>query len=159
MHHWGDDFAYFSDVEDAAEYIREFCVKWARLGGQSKEKYGTARFYANFGVYNLHSLTHPGWANYAWYPKWLIKFDIYYAPIMFKYSGINWLFSKWQPYIYYVAYKKALHKWPHIQAEILDGADYPELLKEHYKKEKNKLHLLDLNGNIVGTWTTMGSEE
>lgn len=130
MHSWGDDFKYFNDVERAAVEIKQFCVKWGRLGGQAKEKYGTARFYAWFGVHGLHNITHPGSAGYAWYPKWLIHCDLFYFPTLFKWAGITWFFSKWQPFIYSLAYKRALKKYPHIREEIISGADYPELIKE-----------------------------
>ncbi len=130
MHSWGDGFKYFNDVEQAAQEIREFCVRWGRLGGQAKEKYGTVRFYAWFGVRGIHNLTHPGWAHYAWYSKWLITCDLYYFPTLFKWTGISWFFSKWQPFIYGVAYSRAIKKYPHIKREIISGADYPELIKE-----------------------------
>jgi hypothetical protein len=130
MHHWGDeDFPYFNDVENAAYEIKEFCVRYGRLGGQSKEKYGTVRFYAKFGVTGFHNLTHPGWVNYAWYPKWLVRFEIYHSPKVFRALGITWFFSKWQPMVYRMAYKRALKKYPHIRKEILSCADYDEFLK------------------------------
>jgi hypothetical protein len=157
MHEWGDGFAYFNDVEQAAQEIKEFCVRWGRLGGQAKEKYGTVRFYAKFGVRGLHSLTHPGWAGYAWYPRWLIIADIYYFPKLFKWTGITWFFSKWQPFIYSTAYKRALKKYPHIQKEIISQADYHELIKGHTRKVGNKLHVLDLEGKVVSTWVSGGN--
>jgi hypothetical protein len=158
MHRWGDGFPYFDDVDNAAYDIRRFCIRWGRLGGQAKEKYGTVRFYTNFGVRGLHSLTHPGYCHYAWYPRWLIYLDIYHLPKFFYWTGIQWFFSKWQPFIYNLAYKRALKKYPHIEAEILSDADYPELIKGHTRSEGNKLHILNTRGETVATWTTHGED-
>lgn len=154
MHDWSDKSVDWKGVGDAAEYIETFCKRWARLGGQSKEKYGTVRFYANFGVFNLLSLTHPGYCHYGPYPKWLIHFDIYYSPTIFKWSGLAWIFSKIQPAIYSKAYINAIHRWPHLRAEILVDADYVELIKGVTRREGNDLHVLGWNGEIISTWTT-----
>ena len=41
MHHYGDGFEYFNDVESAASYIGDYLRKWGRVGvRQTKEKYG-----------------------------------------------------------------------------------------------------------------------
>lgn len=37
----------------------------------------------------------------------------------------NW----WQRFIYRLAYRIAIRKWPHLRQEILNGADWDETLK------------------------------
>lgn len=153
MHKWGDQGVDWNGINDAAEYIGEFCKRWGRIGGQYKEKYGTVRFYAQF-CHSILSLTHPGYAHYGPYPKWLCTFDIYYGRALLKYTGLAWFFSKWQPFIYNLAYQRALKKWPHLRAEILDCADHIELIKGVWRKEGNKTHILGWNDEIITTWKT-----
>lgn len=153
MHNWGDKDVDWEGIDDAAECISSFCRLWGRLGGQSKEKYGTVRFYAHFGASSFLSITHPGYCHYGPYPKWLSTFDIYYGNTILKYLGIQFIFSKIQPFIYNLAYQNALKKWPHLEAEILTGADYPELIKGRTQKEGNNLHIIGAKGNILSTWT------
>lgn len=154
MHQWGDPNVDWNGINNAAIYIETFCRRWGRLGGHSKEKYGTVRFYVNFGARSFLSLTHPGYVHYRPYPKWLTTLDIYYGDKILKYSGLYFLFSKLQPFIYSLAYHRALKKWPHLRAEILCDADYPELIKGVTRKEGNKLHILGWNGEILTTWTS-----
>lgn len=155
MHYWGDGFEYFEDVGDAAEFIGNICRKYGRIGVTcAKEKYGTSRVYCSMGGYNLLSVTHPGYMHYGPYPNWLSSFDIWYGPKLLKFTGTSWILSIWQPIVYSLAYKAALKKYPHIQAEILSCADWPELIKGHTRRDGNKLEILDLNGKVVSTWTS-----
>jgi hypothetical protein len=128
---------------------------YVRRGGKPVWCGNSVRFYAMFGVRNMHSLTHPGWANYAWYPKWLIRFDTTVMPHVFKWTGMRRAFSVWQPFVYSLAYKRALRRWPHLQAEILCDADWPELIRGHTRRDGNDLHILDTDGKVVSTWTTV----
>jgi hypothetical protein len=89
-----------------------------------------------------------------WKAPWFCHFDIYYSPKVLKYTGLSWFLSKWQPFIYNLAYQKALKKWPHLEAEILSAADYPELIKGRTRKEGNKTHILGQDGKILATWET-----
>ena len=158
-HIWADKEFDWGSLYKAVNYVSGFCKRWGRLGGQSKEKYGTLRFYADFGFLCLHGLVYPGYV-YCQFPKWLWKMDIRYIGPFLKKIGLNRLFVKWQSFIYRKAYINACKKWPHIQAEILQNMDYPKLLpKSMIKEEKNKYHILDLQGNIVATWVTYGKEE
>ncbi len=117
---------YYQDINDAAAYIQEYCIKWARLGGDAKEKYGTVRFSPDFGL-SLHNLIYPGHCFYR-FPKWLITADLYViTPMLNKLFGVIW--HKWQSYIYRKAYKNAVSKWPHLRKEILCAADYDEFLE------------------------------
>lgn len=127
FHLWGGDFQYFSDVEDAAYEIGQFCTRWGRISvGQSKEKYGSARVYCHFGWYQLHCITHPGYA-YSQYPHWLWKLDCTLGGRIVR--PFWFIVNPWQKFIYRLAYKRAIKKYPHIRDEILAGADWPDRLE------------------------------
>jgi len=159
FHHWGEETFDWDSLYKAECYISSFCKRWGKLGGQSKEKHGTLRFYANFGSLNLHTLIYPGYV-YSQFPKWLWRIDILYISRFLQKIGLNKLFIKWQVFIYRSAYIKACKKWPNIQPEILCNMDYPELLpKTMYKKTETGFNILDLQGNIVSTWVTCGGKK
>lgn len=129
-HRWGGPFPYFVEVAQAADEIGKFCRKWGRINvTQMKEKYGISCVYCNFGAYQLFSLTHPGYV-YSRYPKWLWSIDIMYISKLFQVCRINDIIVPYQLFIYRLAYKRALKKYPMIKKEILSGADYPEYLKD-----------------------------
>jgi len=89
----------------------------------------TARVYCGFGWYQLHSITHPGYV-YSRYPKWLWCFDIDYLSKIVRI--FNPLTVRYQMWIYRRAYELAFKKWPLIKEEIIDGADYPEIISEYF---------------------------
>jgi hypothetical protein len=126
MHYWGDEEVDWDGINNAADFIYDFCVKWARLGGQSKEKYGQVRFYASFGL-SLHSLCYPGHYFYR-FPKWLITADLFWITPACQKLGLSRLWMWYQSKIYRLAYKKAVEKWPHLRDEVLCAAGYPEFL-------------------------------
>jgi len=127
MHRWGDNTVDWDGIEGAVELISSFSRRWGRLGGQSKEKYGTVRFYAIFGNLSLHTLIYPGYA-YNQFPKWLWVFDLcYIGP--FLNAVVGGMFTRWQVVVYRKAYQKAIKKWPHLRDEILSAADYEEFLE------------------------------
>ena len=120
MHNWGDNFKYFSDVEQAAYEIGQFCRFWGRISvTQTKEKYGTARVYCSFGLWQLNNLFYPGYA-YIQKPIWFMSINV---P-----AWIGYAIVPYQEMIYRLAYKRATAKFPHIREEIIQGADYRELL-------------------------------
>lgn len=127
MHRWGDGFPYFAEVGQAAYEIGEFLRKWGRVSVRdTKEKYGTVRVYLSLGWYQLHSFTHPGYC-YSQYPGWLWKLDVFYFSKIF--SKLNYIVVPFHVWLYKLAYKRALKKYPFIREEILCCADYPKLLK------------------------------
>lgn len=151
MHEWGDKDVDWKGIDDAAYYIADYCRRWGRLGGQYKEKYGTVRFYARFGDLSLHGLIYPGYVYYQ-FPKWLVRVDLAIrTPLHFC---LGHLFTWIQHRVYSRAYRNALKLWPHLQAEILCNADYPELIAGHTRQDGKKLHIIDTNGKIVATWTS-----
>lgn len=127
MHNWGDQNVDWQGIEEAASFIGDYLLKHGRISVmQTKEKYGTVRVYCYLGWESLHSITHPGYM-YTQYPKILAELDYrIFGPIIRKFNKIV---IPYQEYIYRKAYKKAIEKWPHLILEILDGADYDELLK------------------------------
>lgn len=129
MARWGDENVDWEGINNAAQFIHDFCVRWGRLGGDYKEKYGTVRFYAKFGCYSLFSITHPGYVSYYSTWPWFAKFDLRYGNKFVYYTGIQLFFNTIQPLVYRQAYKRAVKKWPHLRTEILCAADYSELLK------------------------------
>lgn len=133
-------------VDLAAQYIHKFCVRWGRLGGQAKEKYGTVRFYAQFSQLGIQSLFFPPY-YYTKLPLWIAKFD--YKVVEKVLSPFNNLWFNYQKFIYSTAYRRALKKFPDIQYEILISADELTFIKGHFKIDGSNIHGLDLNGNII----------
>jgi hypothetical protein len=126
MHDWSDDSVDWKGIEDAAHYIGSNLRRWGRVGvSQTKEKFGTARVYCHFGWYQVHCITHPGYA-YGRYPQWLWSLDCrYFSRCMWL---VNWAVIPFHKWLYRYLYKRALKKWPHLTGEILLGADWTELL-------------------------------
>lgn len=117
-------------VELISHEIQQYCVTWARIGGQAKEKYGTVRFYVNFEPLSLHRLFYPGY-HYIQYSRMpfgkVVKLiDLYVMRyinyLLFPLDGF------WCKYVYRKAYAKAIKKYPYFRKRILSCADYPELL-------------------------------
>lgn len=113
----------------AAEDIGLFLRRVGRVPVREyKEKYGTVRVYCNLGWYNLHCIFYPGYA-YCQFPKWLWHLDVYYGNKLLRYTGIQWLSVKYHIFLYRLAYKRAVAKYPEIRQQILGSADWSELLK------------------------------
>lgn len=126
MHNWGDDGVDWEGINNAAQFIADYCRRWARLGGTSKEKYGTVRFYASFRSLSLHDIVYPGYHWYQW-PMWARRIDDLFEATLGRLLRKPWAW--WQRRIYRQAYQKAVLRWPHLRQEILCCADYDELLE------------------------------
>lgn len=112
-----------------AEYIGLNLRRWGRISvTQWKEKYGTVRVYCDFGWYQIHSITHPGYV-YSRYPQWLWILDCDWGSRLCHY--LSRVVVPLQRKLYTHLYGRALRKWPHLRREILTGADYPELLTKY----------------------------
>lgn len=128
MHRWGDEQVDWRGIGDAATFLSDYMRKWGRIHvSDSKEKWGQARVYVSFGWYDLHSLMYPGY-HYIQFKEGSLLWKLNYNRIL------GYLISRipihsYQQYIYLRAYRKAIQKWPRLYFEILDGADYPELLR------------------------------
>ena len=127
MHMWGEEGVDWAAIDNAAYFIGHNLRKWGRVDVfQYKEKWGEVRVYCGFGWWQMHSITHPG-HTFNRYPNWLWQIDCRYISKVVR--CLNWLIVPIQTRLYTHLYQKAVDKWPHITYEILDGADYPELLR------------------------------
>jgi len=124
---YGDDTDYKAAM--AADDIGTFLRRWGRVPVRDfKEKYGTVRVYCSLGWYNLHSLFYPGYA-FRQFPQWLWAFDVYHGHKLLYYTGLQWLSYHYHKFLYRLAYKRAVAKYPDIRENILCAADWDELLK------------------------------
>lgn len=99
MHSWGDKGVDWDAINDAAIFIGVNLRRWGLVTVfDVKEKWGTVRVYCSFGLLGL-------------------------AGRMF-----NWFLVPYQKWMYRQLYRAAIKKWPHIRREILEGADWSELL-------------------------------
>lgn len=127
MHTWNDKGVDWRGISKSAEEIRDFLVKWGRVNVRDyKEKRGSVRVYLSLGWHQLHSITHPGHV-FSRYPHWLWKLDCRYFYKIFQL--LNYVVVPYHVWLYKLAYKRAVHKRPHLIAEIICGADYGELLE------------------------------
>lgn len=102
MHHWKDKNVDWSGLYDAAYYIATYLGRYGRIHVMDyKEKWGEVRVYILWGMED------------RWIP----------------YSRLNPILIPYQKWIYRRAYANAIRKWPHLRNEILNGADWQELLE------------------------------
>jgi hypothetical protein len=127
-HDWSDDSFDWAGLNDAIDIIYWWTRHIGRFGGQLKEKWGCVRFYVFFSDGTLYSIVKPGYYFYRW-PRWVRRIDYNIVQKISRYTGVLYLLLKWQQFIYYVAYKRAVDKHPHLRDEILVDADFHELLE------------------------------
>lgn len=125
-HYWGrwtDEG--FRDVGQAAYEIAEFCRRWGRFTGQEKEKFGQVRFYAYIdGELDIWALLVGGYYYYKG-PKWFWPINGFIA----KHVKIPFeLLYRYRVFIYKLAYKRALKRYPHIHNEIISGMDHRDAI-------------------------------
>lgn len=127
MHRWGDENVDWNGINDAAKYIADFLTKFGRVSVfDYKEKFGEVRVYCNLGWTSLHSIIYPGYA-YSQFPQWLWVLDLKFFTYVLKIP--NRIVIRYHSALYRLAYKYAVKKWPHLHDEILNAADFPELLE------------------------------
>jgi len=136
MHTWGEENFDWQGLNDCCDILHTICTRYGRFGGQTKEKYGTLRFYAHMGHLSLHGLIYPGYV-YSQFPDWLWSLDIWYIS-----PFLQFFFEKpfvwWQLKVYNYAYQKCLKKHPHLKEEILCCADYTEFITGAVEYLKNR---------------------
>jgi hypothetical protein len=128
MHDWADDTIDWKGINAAAHYIYHYLKRWGVPVRDYKEKYGTVRVYTGFGFergWLMNTIFYPGHMYYR-FPQWVRRID-YMIPI----HWLNPIAVPFHMWLYKRAYRNAIRKWPHLREEILHGADYSELLKEH----------------------------
>ena len=129
-HYWNDpsepDFDW-AGVSAAAEYIGTRLIKWGRVDvRQWKEKFGGVRVYCSLGFVDWQQITHPGYAFIQW-PAWLY-WDIFERLDWLR-RLLNLAVLPYHQWLYLRIYSRAVEKWPHLRAEILESSDYEELLQ------------------------------
>lgn len=152
MNRWGDKSVDWKGISEVVLYFHDYSRRYGRLGGDVKEKYGTVRFYVQFGYLSLHGLVYPGYVRNQ-FPAWLWKLDLNVLTPVLQFF-FERLFVFWQKKVYGRMYLNALKRYPHLEREILCAADYPEFIEGRTRKEGNELHILGKNGEILSTWVT-----
>lgn len=129
-HYWGDKWEHWDDLYQAIDFILDYWYTRGRIGTRScKEKYGTFRDDATFWDGTIHGLIHPGWFRYS-YKTLFFYIDVFFIKKLFKYSGIKYLFTKYQHFIYNKGLQMAILKWPEIHDELCADLSYYELIKK-----------------------------
>lgn len=134
MHMWGDETFDWDSLGKAGNELSAFARRWGRFGLYTKEKWGCLRASTYFWDGSLHGMIWPGhmFCRWRWIhlsDKWASRMwhlDIYFWPKVTKACGLRWLARKYQTYIYGLAYRRILKKYPHIETEILHDCEYPE---------------------------------
>lgn len=125
-HMWGEEGVDWQAINDAASWMPYFMRKWGRFTVHGKEKYGVVRLEFLYMGFNLHKLIFPDYIfRHRLFPEWLWNIDqcLEYRTPVYKYL-FNWWLVPYQVWIYKLAYKKAVKKWPHIKKEIMSEYDW-----------------------------------
>lgn len=127
-HYWRDESFDWRGLSKACGFIGENLRKWGRVDvTQWKEKYGECRVYCRIGISMFHQIIWPGYC-YNQYPyKFLWVLDCKY--FRFISPVINLIAIPYHKWLYRKLYAKAVKDYPHLHDEILDAADFDELLE------------------------------
>jgi hypothetical protein len=114
------------ELNDAIWFCDENLRRFARLYGGGKEKYGHYIQYYSLWRGALFDLIQPHGAYVS--PRWrVLAYDI--DPILVKIfdkTGLRWLFTQYQLFIYNIVMQRAVKKWPHLKRELLSNTSFPE---------------------------------
>lgn len=128
-HQWND--AWFEKhgdkLDESISYIIRTWKRYGRIGSHGKEKYGTFRDHPYFWNCSVHNLIWPGYVRIM--NKTLYKLDRILFQPLFYYTGIGYLFYRWQCLVYNYAVQKMCKKYPEITDEIVADLDGYELVK------------------------------
>lgn len=127
FHRWGDPNFDWEGLDAAGRYIGDWLCQYPRIPVRDiKEKFGTLRIYCSLGWYQFHDIMYPRYV-YSRFPTWLWKLDCRYG---YRFVAlVNPLVTRIHIHAYRWRYRKAIKKWPHLRAEILCAADWPEYLR------------------------------
>jgi hypothetical protein len=128
-HEWGDNSFDWKSLYEAERIGGKLMERFARIGVNSKEKYGTIRWDLYLFNGTMHSLTHPGYV-YSQYPKWLWAFDVYYEPLRF----LKPLIIPWQKLVVKLTFLYLSKRYLHIVDEIISDAPRELLTKDLAKR-------------------------
>lgn len=101
-HHWGDKTFDWKGLDEAINFIHDYCTTYGRITVSSKEKWGNADIYIY--LYNQYNSN---------LPQFILN-----------------IIHKYQIFVYRKAYDKALTRWPHLKKEIVGGMAQWELLED-----------------------------
>ena len=153
MHHWSDDWfqKHGDDLNNAISFIE---TNWHRFGRLSvtgcKEKFGTFRDHSYFWDGTLYSLF-CGYYRVPKYWRWFYyKIDLPFMTKFFKYTGLLYLFIKYQSFIYNLIIQIACRNYPNIVDELCMDLQYPELVKPGWFGEVDGIEIHDKHWNTVG---------
>ena len=167
-HYWGDKDFDWKGLQEAIDYIHEYCVKYGSIEIFSKEKWGNADIYAGFWTGSILELLYA--RQWHWTirksPDWLRDIDFKFADLM-SFLKITNLVHKYQHYIYRKAYDNALTKWPSLKKEIVGGMAHWELLESvmvkhdltcEYKDDAchKKQHIFNADGYCIKCFIKIG---
>lgn len=127
LHYWSDESFDWLNLDRAITFIGEGLCRWRIDVMQYKEKFGGARVYCTLGLLSFEQLIRPGWAMSQW-PYWARWLE-YTRPARLLRHCINWAVMPFHRWIYRWYYQEAVRRWPHLRDEIVEPADWPELLK------------------------------
>lgn len=154
MHMWGDKDFDWKGLDQAQQDLYLICTKLGRVGGQMKEKFGELRFYAQFCGLSLQAFFYPGYVR-TMFPHKLNRM----SELLAEYTGLSFLFTKYQKLMYKVGYRYILRKYPHLRREIGSGADYPHLFAHKIVETRDEKGLLQeyfyKDGTRIAAWRQM----
>lgn len=132
-HEWGDDSFDWKSLYEAIGIGTKVMGRFGRIGVNSKEKFGTARWNLSFFRGQMHDLTHPGYYR-SQYPQWLWSFDVTYRPLRFLIPIIGF----WQKLVVKVTFSYLCGRYLHIADEIVMDAPR-EMLTDDLRKRAGRL--------------------
>lgn len=129
IHYWGEEDFDWYNLDLAITFIGEGLRKYGRVAVyQYKEKFGQARVYCSLGLFSLEQLVRPGWCHTRW-PVWLrrlTELGVFARAMLWVANRVVVPYHRW---LYRRLYRLAVERWPHLHDEILDAADWSELLE------------------------------
>lgn len=126
MHFWGEESFDWKGLDQAGHLIEKHLLRWKVPVRDVKEKFGELRVYCSFGWERGWLFMHLFYPTYSYYqfPRWVRTID-FWIPC----HWLNFMLVPLQQRAYRIAYSKAIKSYPHLRAEIIDAADWPELLE------------------------------
>lgn len=131
MHYWGEDEFDWESMWKAVNYCCKKFHRWGRIRCYGKEKFGTFRDHTDFWDGTLYHLIWPSRVyirgligNFLYY-----TFDEYFFQYFTRYTGIQWLFVKYQMWLYNYTIQKVCKQYPHLIDELVSDLDHYQLIR------------------------------
>lgn len=135
MHYWGDEWfkEHEGNFNKEIYWFHKYVRKFGKVKFSNKEKYGTHRTeFVQFWDGGLHYFFCKSYVRTC-YPTLHYKIDPIIKFITI-FSGIKWLFLKWQYFIWNRATQKVCKKHPEFTHEFVSDMDYYEIIKPIFGK-------------------------